>query len=174
MDYQVPVTFPLTVTGEFMFTKNINAVTVNNINIKDPSEWQYYTQNGAGEWVASAKGAQRFNGADDRIKYPTHTIVTGTNPDGTPKTQTINDYQYQQGTNAVMLDNTSKGYGYTANITVNAQPVDNLMLMLAYTHTESKEISGLPGSDPVSTWQGLNTIDGPNFGTVQRLSLIHI
>ena len=26
----------------------------------------------------------------------------------------------------------------------------------------------MPGSDPVSTWQGLITVDGPNFGTVQR------
>ena len=68
----------------------------------------------------------------------------------------------------VVLDNTSKGYGYTANITVNAQPVDDLMLMLAYTHTESKEVSGLPGSDPISTWQGLNTIDGSNYVDAQR------
>ena len=51
---------------------------------------------------------------------------------------------------------------------VNAQPVEDLNMMLAYTHTESKEISGLPGSDPVSTWQGMLTIDGPNFATVQR------
>lgn len=131
LDYQVPVSFPLTVTGEFMFTKNFNAVTVNNINIKDNSDWE------------------RFNGADDRRIYPA-------------------DYQYRKGTNAVVLDNTSKGYGYTANITVNTQPVDNLMLLLAYTHTESKEISGLPGNDPVSTWQNLYTIDGPNFGGVQR------
>lgn len=161
VDYQVPVTFPLTVTGEFMITKNINAVTISNINVMDPSDWQYYTQKD-GEWVASAKGAQRFNGADNRLMYPTHTIING------EKKTTIYDYQYRQGTNAVVLDNTSKGYGYTANITVNAQPVDNLMMMLAYTHTESKEVSGLPGSDPVSTWQGLNTIDGPNWATTQR------
>ena len=42
------------------------------------------------------------------------------------------------------------------------------MLMLAYTHTESKEVSGLPGSDPISTWQGLNTIDGSNYVDAQR------
>ena len=41
VDYQVPVSFPLTVTGEFMFTKNVNAVTINNINIKNPDEWKY-------------------------------------------------------------------------------------------------------------------------------------
>ena len=125
VDYQLPTSFPLSVTGEFIYNKNINAVTLENINIKDPSNWEH------------------FNGADNRLIYPS-------------------------GKNAVVLTNTSKGHGYTANVTVNAQPVEDLNMMLAYTHTESKEISGLPGSDPVSTWQGMLTIDGPNFATVQR------
>lgn len=131
VDYQLPTSFPLSVTGEFIYNKNINAVTLENINIKDPSNWEH------------------FNGADNRLIYPS-------------------DYTYVSGKNAVVLTNTSKGYGYTANVTVNAQPVEDLNMMLAYTHTESKEISGLPGSDPVSTWQGMLTIDGPNFATVQR------
>ena len=131
VDYQLPTSFPLSVTGEFIYNKNINAVTLENINIKDPSNWEH------------------FNGADNRLIYPS-------------------DYTYVSGKNAVVLTNTSKGHGYTANVTVNAQPVEDLNMMLAYTHTESKEISGLPGSDPVSTWQGMLTIDGPNFATVQR------
>ena len=131
VDYQLPTSFPLSVTGEFIYNKNINAVTLENINIKDPSNWEH------------------FNGADNRLIYPS-------------------DYTYVSGKNAVVLTNTSKGHGYTANVTINAQPVEDLNMMLAYTHTESKEISGLPGSDPVSTWQGMLTIDGPNFATVQR------
>lgn len=131
VDYQLPTSFPLSVTGEFIYNKNINAVTLENINIKYPSNWEH------------------FNGADNRLIYPS-------------------DYTYVSGKNAVVLTNTSKGHGYTANVTVNAQPVEDLNMMLAYTHTESKEISGLPGSDPVSTWQGMLTIDGPNFATVQR------
>ena len=131
VDYQLPTSFPLSVTGEFIYNKNINAVTLENINIKDPSNWEH------------------FNGADNSLIYPS-------------------DYTYVSGKNAVVLTNTSKGHGYTANVTVNAQPVEDLNMMLAYTHTESKEISGLPGSDPVSTWQGMLTIDGPNFATVQR------
>ena len=131
VDYQLPTSFPLSVTGEFIYNKNIKAVTLENINIKDPSNWEH------------------FNGADNRLIYPS-------------------DYTYVSGKNAVVLTNTSKGHGYTANVTVNAQPVEDLNMMLAYTHTESKETSGLPGSDPVSTWQGMLTIDGPNFATVQR------
>ena len=145
VDYQLPVSFPMSVTGEFIYNKNINAVTITNINIKDPSSWE------------------RFNGADNRLIYPSHTEV-----DANGKKKTINDYQYVQGKNAVVLDNTSKGYGYTANITLNAQPIETLNLMMAYTHTESKEVSGMPGSDPVSTWTGINAIDGPNFVECQR------
>ena len=137
LDWQVPVRFPFTLTGEFMYTKNINAVTIDNINIIDPAKWN------------DGKGPEHFAGPDNRMIYPAN-------------------FTYVKGKNAVMLDNTNKGHGYTVNFTANLQPVDMLNLMVAYTHTESKEISGMPGNDPVSTWQGLITIDGPNFGTVQR------
>ena len=52
VDYQLPTSFPLSVTGEFIYNKNINAVTLENINIKDPSNWDH------------------FNGADNRLIYP--------------------------------------------------------------------------------------------------------
>lgn len=93
VDYQLPTSFPLSVTGEFIYNKNINAVTLENINIKDPSNWEH------------------FNGADNRLIYPS-------------------DYTYVSGKNAVVLTNTSKGHGYTANVTVNAQPVEDLNMML--------------------------------------------
>ncbi len=149
----------------------MNAVTINNINIKNPDEWKYNkltTVKGAdGKDVTTTEllhtGMQRFNGADNRMVY-SYSLYD--NPDKNVKY--AGDFVHYNGKNAVVLDNTSKGYGYTANITVNAQPVDDLMLMLAYTHTESKEVSGLPGSDPISTWQGLNTIDGSNYVDAQR------
>jgi len=90
----------------------------------------------------------KFSGPDDRYMY--------------------SDYQYVSGKNAVILSNTSKGYGYTFNLTVNAEPIKNLQLMAAYTMTESKEVSGMPGSDPVSAWQGQYSVDGPNSGILQR------
>lgn len=137
VDYQIPVSFPFTATAEFMYTKNINAVTIDNINIKDADGWE------------------RFSGADNRLIYPKDFSVNG------------NAKQ-----NAVLLTNTSKGHGYTFNITLNAQPLENLNLMAAYTHTEQKEVSGLPGSDPISTWQGLNTVNGSNFTGVQRSNYV--
>ena len=133
VDYQLPVSFPLSVTAEFMYSKNINTVYMQNINIKDAE---------SGSW-------QHFNGADDRLIYP-------------------KNYQYYSNKNAIMLANTSKGYGYTANITVNAEPIKNLTLMASYTRTENKEVSGLPGSDPVSAWQNVISVDGPNRTKAQR------
>ena len=147
VDYQFPTSFPLSVTGEFMYTKNVNAVNMVNYNIKDVDD----------SW-------ERFSGADNRLIYPTHQV---TGADG--KVTTVRDYQYYQDlTSACVLTNTHKGHGYTFNLTVNATPMRNLDLMASYTRTESKELTGLPGNNANSTWQGLYTIDGPNFATVQR------
>ena len=133
VDYKIPVSFPFSVTGEFVYTKNINAVKLENYNIKPIDE----------TW-------ERFAGSDDRVIYPA-------------------DYKYNKDiTTACVLTNTSKGYGYTANITLNAQPLPELNLMLAYTRTESKEVSGMPGSNATSAWQGLYTINGPNNATAMR------
>ena len=133
VDYQLPVSFPFTVTGEFVYTKNINAVRLDNYNVKPIDE----------TW-------ERFAGSDNRVIYPS-------------------DFTYNSkiGT-ACVLTNTSRGYGYTANITLNARPTKELNLMLAYTRTESKEVSGMPGSNATSAWNGLYTIDGPNNATVMR------
>ena len=111
LDYQIPASFPLTVTLEGMFSKDINAVRQFNYNIKSPED----------TW-------QRFNGPDTRYIYPEnyleHTNINSAN----------------------VLTNTSKGWGWTGNITVFAEPAKNVNIMAAYTHTESKEISGMPGS----------------------------
>lgn len=132
VDYQFPVNFPFSVTGEFMYTKNINAVMLDNYNIKPSTDWE------------------RFAGSDNRLIYPDNYTYND-------KIQT-----------ACVLTNTSKGYGYTANITLNARPVKGLNLMAAYTRTESKEVSGMPGSDAKSAWSNLFTINGPNNATVMR------
>jgi len=40
--------------------------------------------------------------------------------------------------------------------------------MVAYTKTESKEISGMPGSNAASAYSGLYEVNGPNVPWVQR------
>ena len=125
VDYQVPVSFPLTITGEFMYNKTITGVMLQDWNIKDPS------------------GFSRLTGIDNRHVYPAQ---------GSTYT----------GTNAYVLTNTNKGYGYTANVLINAQPIPELNLTASYTHTVQKEVSGMPGSNAESAFTYIPSIEGPN------------
>ena len=137
VDYQVPVSFPLTLTAEFIYTKKINDVMLDNYNIKNnTSEWEH------------------LNGADNRLIYP-------------------KDFTYYSNINdACVLTNTHKGHGYTFNITATAEPIKNLNVMAAYTHTVMKEISGMPGSNASSAWSGLYTVNGHNFPTLQNSAYV--
>ena len=137
VDYQVPVSFPLTLTTEDIYTKKINDVMLDNYNIKNnTSEWEH------------------LNGADNRLIYP-------------------KDFTYYSNINdACVLTNTHKGHGYTFNITATAEPIKNLNVMAAYTHTVMKEISGMPGSNASSAWSGLYTVNGPNFPTLQNSAYV--
>ncbi|MBQ9650433.1 MAG: TonB-dependent receptor [Prevotella sp.] len=94
------------------------------------------------DWaIPSVGGFARFNGVDNRPIYPSG---------------------FRTNTKAFMLENTSKGYGWSANITLNAQPYEWLSLMAAYTHTVSKEITGMPGSAAESAFTYVPTVEGPN------------
>lgn len=87
---------------------------------------------------------QRLQGADNRLIYPE------------------NYRYYNDFSNACVLTNTHKGYGWTFNLTATAEPIKNLNLMAAYTHTVMKEMSGMPGSNASSAWSGIYTVNGPN------------
>ena len=94
------------------------------------------------DWsIPSVGGFSRFNGVDNRPIYPAG---------------------FRTNTKAFVLENTSKGYGWTANITLNAQPAEWISLMAAYTHTVSKEITGMPGSAAESAFTYVPTVEGPN------------
>ena len=123
VDYQLPVSFPFTVTAEGIFNKTVNGVMM--------SDWS----------MLPAEGFARWNGADNRPVFPA---------------------TFRNGTKAFVLENTSKGYGYSANVTVNMRPVESISLMAAYTHTASKEITGMPGSNAESAFTYVPTIAGPN------------
>ncbi len=92
----------------------------------------------------------RFEGPDNRINY------------------TASGAKLHNGKHAYVMTNTNEGWGYTANVTVTAEPVKNLTLMAAYTRTESKELSGMPGSAANSVYTGIPTVSGPNFTGLQR------
>lgn len=136
VDYKLPVEFPFSLTAEGIFTKNINAVMLDNYAVRDPDE----------TWT-------RFAGPDNRYIFPSNYLYF-------PGSTGVRD--------ASVLVNTNEGYGYTFNLTATAEPVSNLNLMAAYTRTEMKEISGMPGSNANSAWVGLITVNGPNNATLQR------
>ena len=96
---------------------------------------------------------ERLQGADNRVIYPANSTYYSKDL-----------FKY----GATVLTNTNKGHGWTLNFTATAEPVKNLYLMAAYTHTVMKEVSGMPGSDPYSTWQGNYTINGANTEEVHN------
>jgi len=133
VDYTLPVSFPLSISAEYIFNKTINGIMLDNYAIyQDNSGWA------------------TFNGADNRHIYPS-------------------TYKYDR-VNAFVLTNTHKGYGSVATVSLNARPVQNLNITAAYTHTVSKEITGMPGSNAAAAWQYIPSVDGPNFNVLHNSS----
>jgi hypothetical protein len=44
--------------------------------------------------------------------------------------------------------------------------------MVAYTQTEMKEVSEMPGSQALQTWQNVTSVNGPNFAEASRGSFV--
>jgi hypothetical protein len=100
------------------------------------------------DWsVKSTEGFARLNGVDNRPLYENYQ-QKGADGKNLPS--------------AYVLENTSRGYGYSGTFTVKMAPVQGLNLMAAYTHTVSKEITGMPGSNASSVLNYLGTVYGPN------------
>ena len=123
IDYNLPTSFPFSVSAEGIFNKTFNAATI--------SDWS----------IMPVEGFARFNGADARPIYPS---------------------TFRTGTKAFVLENTDEGYGWSANVSMNMRPIKELSLMASYTHTVSKEITGLPGSNAESAFTYVPTVNGPN------------
>jgi hypothetical protein len=134
VDYQIPVSFPFSVTVEGIFNKTVNGVCISDWSLRDVG------------------GYARLNGADSRAIYQDYKL-----------TYTRADGKVVGMPNAYVLENTSKGYGFTANVTLNAQPFEWMSLMAAYTHTVQKELTGMPGSNASSAFSYIPSVDGPNF-----------
>ena len=95
------------------------------------------------DWsMSNVGGFARFNGVDNRPIYPSG---------------------FRNNTKAFVLENTHKGYGWTGNVTFNVRPVEGVSFMAAYTHTVSKEITGMPGSAAESAFTYVPTYEGPNY-----------
>ena len=131
--WKTSMAFDYTFPTSFPLSLTAEGIFNKTINAVAISDWS----------MSDVSGFARFNGADNRPIYPDN---------------------FRGGrTKAFVLENTSKGYGWSANVTLNAQPIEGLSLMAAYTHTVSKEITGMPGSAAESAFTYVPTNEGPNY-----------
>ena len=146
IDYTLPVSFPLTVSAEFVFNKTINAVMLTDYSIlQDNSGWA------------------TFNGADNRHVYPSAYKYTYVNAKGETRNVPA----------SYVLTNTNKGYGHITTVSVNAEPVRGLNITAAYTHTVNKEITAMPGSNASAAWQYIPAVEGPNFMNLHNAQYVN-
>lgn len=135
--FRMPQVWKTSIAGDYAFPTHFPfSVTLEGIFNK--------TVNGVSisDWsTPSVGGFARFNGVDNRPIYPDN---------------------YRNGTKAFVLENTSRGYGWSTNITLNARPTEYLSLMAAYTHTVAKDVTGMPGSNAESAFTYVPTVEGPN------------
>ena len=132
IDYNFPTSFPFSISAEGIFNKTINGVIIR--------DWS----------VNPVDGFARFNGVDNRPIFQNYKQTYEKNG----KVSNL--------PNAYVLENTNQGYGYSGTFTMNMRPIDGLSLMAAYTHTASKELTGMPGSNASSVLNYMGTIYGPN------------
>lgn len=89
----------------------------------------------------------RFNGVDKRFRYP-----------GNTEKRIYEHINY-----ALLMTNTGKGYSYTLNATLNAEPVNNLHVMMAYTFTRSRIMSNSASNQVDNAWRQEPAVNGPNY-----------
>ena len=120
-------------TLEFIYTKDINAVLIRDANLAPAKA----TLAGDGRPLYGAAGADRQIVANDRR---------------------INGEIGQ----ALVLDNTNKGYQYSITTQFRKQFSSNFSLMAAYTYTDAKEINPQSGSTAGGIFSAQTNVLGPN------------
>ena len=117
----------------FPLTFTAEGIFNKTVNAVSISDWS----------INDVGGFPRFNGPDNRPLYPKN---------------------FRNGTKAFVLENTNQGYGWSASAGLNASTPDrSLDFSIAYTHTVSKEITGMPGSNAESAFTYVPTTEGPNY-----------
>ncbi|MBO4633904.1 MAG: TonB-dependent receptor [Bacteroidales bacterium] len=117
----------------FPLTFTAEGIFNKTINAVSISDWS----------IKDVGGFARFNGPDNRPIYPK---------------------SFRNGTKAFVLENTDQGYGWSASVGLSASTPDrSLDFSASYTHTVSKEITGMPGSNAESAFTYVPTTEGPNY-----------
>lgn len=138
VDYKVPAGFPFILSAEAIFNKTVSGACVDNINLDfaNVAEWE------------------RFQGADNRLRYP------------------ASKAQVNDGKSVAYLTNTNQGYGVNLLLSASLSPSKNLDLYAAYAYTDVREITGFPGNDLYSVFTNLPHVDGPGLPRLQRTQFV--
>lgn len=63
---------------------------------------------------------------------------------------------------AIILSNTKQGYSYSLTGQLSKRIIEGLNAMVAYTYTNSKDVSGNPGAQAASAWSNNLSVRGQN------------
>lgn len=128
----VELPYNMVFTGEFLYGKDINAVKQINVNER-PADGTMVGPDNRPFWTYAAGNAQ--------------------NP--------IRRYEANVG-NAVILENTSKGYQYSVTAQLTKNFSNGLSGMFAYTYSKAEDISSNPGSSAYSAYSSNTAIGSLN------------
>lgn len=126
------------VTLEGTYSKDINAVYYQNINLNETN-------------------AFALAGADNRLRYLTSTANSNKYYSG----KTLDNPNIG---NAILMSNTSKGYSYTLTARVQKN-FKNLFASVAYTYSQAKNTAEF-GSTASSLWSARGVTGDPNAATL--------
>jgi len=129
---------------DLVFTKDLNAVYVRNINLPDPT----FTANGADNRPIYYKA------------FPSGTSNSTTNTRINPNV-----------TDAELMSNTSKGYSYFGTIQFKKAFNNGLDAMVAYTYTQAQSVND-GGSIAQSVWRDRYVSGNPNANVLSYSSYL--
>ncbi|WP_293952055.1 MULTISPECIES: carboxypeptidase regulatory-like domain-containing protein [unclassified Sphingobacterium] len=137
-DYKIPNS-PFVLSGDFLYTKDINAVFQLGANRRTPNTFLNYGSSG-----------EEGDYGDNRAFYP-----AGVNGSA---------YNSKIGANnATVLTNTNvKGHAVSATLGLSVPYYKGLSGSVFYNYASAKEVSANAGSSASSAWGGSATVNGPN------------
>jgi hypothetical protein len=155
IDYKLPDNW--VVTGEFIYSKDINATYMANVNLNE------------------SNGIALNNGSDNRWRWNSNPTAVS----GASTVNASNSYYYATAanatlshpniTNAIWLGNTSKGWSYDAILKIQKN-IRNFSVGVAYTHSDTRTAME-NGSTASSLWSSrpVSNTD-PNAAVLARPS----
>ncbi|WP_017258610.1 TonB-dependent receptor [Pedobacter arcticus] len=141
-DFKIPQVFRSNLALDFKLPFGVTG-TLEGIYSKTINNVLYTDINLAPNTTSARLNPLLSNNADNRLVY-------GAKVDGT------------NFTNAILLDNTSKGYTYNLTAQLQKNFGNGVSASFAYTNTEAKSLNDGTSSTALSNWEFLQVVNDPN------------